>query len=90
MQKFHCKRLLPCLEIKKRFYPKSVSGTNSIGKQSSNVVVITAITAVIATPMKIANAQQRLSTQTNQSGINVDQRLDIYLATLRTSLPCMR
>ena len=37
-QKFHCKRLFPCLEIKKRSYPKSVSGTNSIGKQSSNVV----------------------------------------------------
>ena len=83
MQKFHCKRLLPCLEIKKRFYPKSVSGTNSIGKQSSNVVenidnaTFSLSTAVIATPMKIANAQQRLSTQTNQSGINVDQRLDI-------------
>ena len=34
-------------------------------------------TAVIATPMKIANAQQQqqLSTPTNQSGINVDQQI---------------
>ena len=47
----------------------SASGTNSIGKQSSNVVenidnaTFSLSTAVIATSMKIANAQQRLSTQ---------------------------
>jgi hypothetical protein len=32
-------------------------------------------TAIIASPMKIANAQQQLSAPTNQSGINVDQQI---------------
>jgi hypothetical protein len=44
-----------------------------------NVVIASTMlllaTAVIATPMKIANAQQQLSTRTNQSGINIDQQI---------------
>jgi hypothetical protein len=44
-----------------------------------NVVIVSTMlllaTAVIATPMKIANAQQQLSTSTNQSDINVDQQI---------------
>jgi hypothetical protein len=39
----------------------------------STMLLLTA--AVIATPMKIANAQQQLSIPTNQSGINVDQQI---------------
>ena len=46
-------------------------------------------TAVIATPMKIANAQQQqqqqLSTPTNQSGINVDQQI----ANLKSKFPLL-
>lgn len=44
-----------------------------------NVVVVSSIlllaTAVMATPMKIANAQQQSSTPTNQTGINVGQQI---------------
>ena len=32
-------------------------------------------TAIIVSPMKIANAQQQLSTRTNQSGINIDRQI---------------
>src|SRR5215469_15063969 len=44
-------------------------------------------TAVIATPMKIANAQQQqqLSTPTNQSGIYVDQQI----ANLKSKFPLL-
>ncbi len=44
-------------------------------------------TAVIATPMKIANAQQQqqLSIPTNQSGINVDQQI----ANLKSKFPLL-
>jgi cell division protein FtsX len=44
-----------------------------------NVAIVSTMlllaTAVIAMPMKIANAQQQLSTPTNQSGISVDQQI---------------
>jgi hypothetical protein len=42
-------------------------------------------TVVIATPMKIANAQQQLSIPTNQSGINVDQQI----ANLKSKFPLL-
>ena len=54
-----------------------------------NIVIVSTIlllaTAVIATPMKIANAQQQLSTPTNQSGINVDQQI----ANLKSKFPLL-
>jgi hypothetical protein len=55
-----------------------------------NVVIASTMlllaTAVIATPMKIANAQQQLSTRTNQSGINIDQQI----ANLKSKFPLFR
>jgi hypothetical protein len=54
-----------------------------------NVVIVSTMlllaTAVIATPMKIANAQQQLSTPTNQSSINVDQQI----ANLKSKFPLL-
>jgi hypothetical protein len=42
-------------------------------------------TAIIATPMKIANAQPQLATPTNQSGINIDQQI----ANLKSKFPLL-
>lgn len=53
-----------------------------------NVVVVSSIlllaTAVIATPMKIANAQQQSSTPTNQTGINVGQQIGMEIKVSST------
>ena len=51
-----------------------------------STTLLLAIT-IIATPMKIANAQQQqqLSTPTNQSGINVDQQI----ANLKSKFPLL-
>jgi hypothetical protein len=54
-----------------------------------NVAIVSTIlllaTAIIATPMKIANAQQQLSIRTNQSGINIDQQI----ANLKSKFPLL-
>ena len=53
-----------------------------------NVVIVSSIlllaTAVIATPMKIANAQQQSSTPTNQTGINVGQQIGMEIKVSST------
>jgi cell division protein FtsX len=54
-----------------------------------NVAIVSTMlllaTAVIATPMKIANAQQQLSAPTSQSGINIDQQI----SNLKSKFPLL-
>jgi hypothetical protein len=54
-----------------------------------NAAIISAVlllaTAILVTPIKIANAQQQSSTPTNQSGINVDQQI----ANLKSKFPLL-
>jgi hypothetical protein len=54
-----------------------------------NVAIVLAVlllaTAILVTPIKIANAQPQLSTPTNQSGINVDQQI----ADLKSKFPLL-
>jgi hypothetical protein len=60
-----------------------------MSNKKMNVVIVSTMlllaTAVIATPMKIANAQQQLSAPTSQSGINVDQQI----ANLKSKFPLL-
>jgi hypothetical protein len=54
-----------------------------------NVAIVSTMlllaTAIIASPMKIANAQQQLSAPSNQSGINVDQQI----SNLKSKFPLL-
>jgi hypothetical protein len=54
-----------------------------------NVAIVSTMlllaTAIIASPMKIANAQQQLSAPSNQSGINADQQI----SNLKSKFPLL-
>jgi hypothetical protein len=60
-----------------------------MSNKKMNVVIVSTMlllaTAVIATPMKIANAQQQLSAPTSQSGINIDQQI----SNLKSKFPLL-
>jgi cell division protein FtsX len=62
-----------------RIYIFKILYCEIMSNKKLNVAIVSTMlllaTAVIAMPMKIANAQQQLSTPTNQSGISVDQQI---------------
>ncbi|MFZ0510721.1 MAG: hypothetical protein WAM14_03870 [Candidatus Nitrosopolaris sp.] len=58
-----------------------------------NVAIVSAMlllaTAIVAIPMKIANAQQQLSTQTNQSASTTSINVDQQISELKSKFPLL-
>ena len=76
-----------------RIYIFKVEYNHIMSNKKLNVAIVSAMlllaTAIVAIPMKIANAQQQLSTQTNQSASTTSINVDQQISELKSKFPLL-